>query len=247
VRWNHQRPLTRHAWKLHARDEVGYYEMGYCKRCSSTHSSNSISTLRITPVRSLSRHSRKAFDSLIEAHCDPPTRCDLRMLDILLRDWQRQLVPGGRPPVLLTGELKPRYVDIIESLKPENRPYFEVMVKELYIYSERTLGTRQRGKEILHELGCVFVLDGIMVYWVLISLCSRHEEAERSLLAPFYKFWTGDRYEFVPPAPIQKYILACSLVNISRSLFLQALSFNADSDTSASSSVCIDGNCDCKF
>jgi len=68
------------------------------------------------------------------------------MLDILLRDWQRQLVPGGQPPVLLTGELKPRYVDIMESLKPETRPYFEVIVKELYIYSEKTLGTRQRRK-----------------------------------------------------------------------------------------------------
>lgn len=124
---------------------------------------------RSVPLKSFSEGTRLPtlaafFDSLIEVHSDPPTGCDLRMLDILLKDWHRQLVPGGQSPVLQTGELKPRYIDIMESLKPENRPCFEVMVKEPYIYSKKSLATRQRRKEILHELGCVcFFLDGIMV------------------------------------------------------------------------------------
>jgi len=56
---------------------------------------------------------------------------------------------------------QPKYLAIMESLKPENRPYFEIMVKELDNYSEKTLATRQRRKEILHELRCFFFLvDG---------------------------------------------------------------------------------------
>ena len=80
------------------------------------------------------------FDSIIEVHSDPPTGRDLWALDRLLRDWLLHLVPGIQQ-LLPNGELKPRYLAIMESLKPENRPYFEIMVKELEIYSEKTLAT----------------------------------------------------------------------------------------------------------
>ena len=122
------------------------------KRCSSTHNPNSISTLGITSVRSQLPALAAFFDSLIEVHSDPPTGCDLRTLDHLLRDWERHLVRGVEP-VLRNGELKPRCVEIMESLKPENRPYFEAMVKELDSYFEKTFGTRHRRKKILHTFG----------------------------------------------------------------------------------------------
>jgi hypothetical protein len=75
------------------------------------------------------------FDSLIEVHSDLPSGRKIRTLDRLLRYWLLYLVPGVQP-LLPNGELKPR---MLSTLKPENRPYFEAMVKEIDIYSKKTL------------------------------------------------------------------------------------------------------------
>ena len=93
---------------------------------------------RSVPLRSFQEGIRlptlAAFlDSLIEVHSDPPTGRDLRTLDHLLRYWLLFLIPGIQP-LLPNGELKPRLLSIMESLKPENRPYFEAFVKESETY-----------------------------------------------------------------------------------------------------------------
>ena len=79
---------------------------------------------RAVPLRSFPEGTRLPtlsafFDSLIEVHSDPPTGRDFRTLDYLLRDWLLFLVPGVQP-LLPNGELKPRCLSIMESLKPEN-------------------------------------------------------------------------------------------------------------------------------
>jgi hypothetical protein len=112
---------------------------------------------RSVPLQSFAKGTRiptlaAFFDSLIEVHSDPPSGRELRALDNLLRNWLVHLVPNVQYS-LPNGELR-----ITETLKPENRPYFKAMVKEIGIFSDKTLFfSRKRRKEILHELGCVFL------------------------------------------------------------------------------------------
>lgn len=173
---------------------------------------------RSVPLRSFPEGTRLPtvaafFDSLIEVHSDPPTGCDLWTLDHLLRYWLLFLVPGIQP-LLPNGELKPRLLSIMESLKPENRPYFEAMVKEFEIYSDETLTTtRKRRKEILHELGCVFFFPSPVIFTSSLGaqipltcyFCSRHKEAERPIPVPLRVRAGDEKYEFVPAASSPKF------------------------------------------
>ena len=70
------------------------------------------------------------LDSLIEVHSDPPTGYDNRNLGRLLVKWEFDLFEGalGRGSQLLkNGRLKPACYRIRESLRIENRLYFDSM------------------------------------------------------------------------------------------------------------------------
>ena len=72
------------------------------------------------------------LDSLIEVHSDPPTGYDNKDLGRLLVDWEFDLFEGalGRGSQLLpNGRLRPACFHIKQSLKVENRPYFEAMAR----------------------------------------------------------------------------------------------------------------------
>jgi len=83
----------------------------------------------------------------------------------------------------------------MESLKPENRPYFEAMVRQ-GIFPEKILDTRPLRKEILRTLGSVC----LTLVGVSNVLYIHHEEAQRPLPLPFVHYSQPAIYEFVPGA-----------------------------------------------
>ena len=92
------------------------------------------------------------FDSHIDVHSDPPSGRNLWVLRNLLSHWSAVLFRGV---VFGHGPLDAERRGIMESLRPENRPYFEAMVW-YGIFPEWLPDTRPHRKEILHSLGCIF-------------------------------------------------------------------------------------------
>ena len=95
------------------------------------------------------------FDSFIAVHSDPLSRRDLRVLRDLLSWWSSALFKEGQQVVFGNDPLDTECLGIMESLRPENRPYFEAMVRH-GIFPDEIPDTRSHRKEILHSLGCAF-------------------------------------------------------------------------------------------
>ncbi|KAF8056561.1 hypothetical protein FPV67DRAFT_1593412 [Lyophyllum atratum] len=97
---------------------------------------------------------RTAFlDSIIATYLDPPTGREHTKLTATLQTWMSYLflyTLRNRPAVLPTGNLEPERGQVLQSLRPENRPYFEAFARG---------GPREvvehmiRRKEILKKLG----------------------------------------------------------------------------------------------
>jgi len=97
---------------------------------------------------------RTAFlDSLIETYLDPPVGRVHTQLRSMLSVWISYFFVyalRNRPTVLPSGDLEPEHVEVLQSLRPENRPYFEAFARD------ESCDTRMhalRRKEILEKLG----------------------------------------------------------------------------------------------
>ena len=82
------------------------------------------------------------------------------------------------PLVLPTGNLEPEHAEVLSSLRPENRPYFDDFTRGPSIpWKEHVL----HHKEVLEKLGCVqFSLKVDLSY----RLSRKYEEAQRPLPLP---------------------------------------------------------------
>ncbi|KAF8056562.1 hypothetical protein FPV67DRAFT_642137 [Lyophyllum atratum] len=97
---------------------------------------------------------RTAFlDSIIATRLDPPSGRVHSKLNSTLTTWMGYLLLytlRNEPAVLPTGDLEPERAQVLQSLRPENRPYFEAFARG---------GPREvvehmiRRKEILKKLG----------------------------------------------------------------------------------------------
>ncbi|GLB42999.1 hypothetical protein LshimejAT787_1204480 [Lyophyllum shimeji] len=97
---------------------------------------------------------RTAFlDSIIATYLDPPSgRVHTRLMSTL-RVWMAYLFTytlRNTPAVLPTGDLEPERGQVLQSLKPENRPYFEAFARGELCKSREHMMLR---KEILEKLG----------------------------------------------------------------------------------------------
>lgn len=99
---------------------------------------------------------RTAFlDAMIATMLDPPSGRVSGKLGMLLTCWISYLLTynlKNYPRVLPSGDLEPERAEVLSSLKPENRPYFDDFVRGPSIpWKEHVL----RRKEVLEKLGCV--------------------------------------------------------------------------------------------
>ncbi|KAF8174271.1 hypothetical protein BJ912DRAFT_990648 [Pholiota molesta] len=105
------------------------------------------------------------LDSMIAMNLDPPSgRCHSKVTSMLL-NWIAYLFTytlRKRPAVLSNGDLEPERKEVLQSLREENRPYFNAYARRAVNWEELALGR----KKILEKLG-------------------RHEEARRPLPPPF--------------------------------------------------------------
>lgn len=139
------------------------------------------------------------FDSFIEVHSDPLSGRDLRVLQNLLSWWSSALFKGGQRVVFGSDLLDSECLGIMESLRPENRPYFEAMVRH---------GISLMGFPILDHivrrysigLGALFFPITLLCARFITVLWSHHEEARRPLPLPFADRFQPDIYEYVPAA-----------------------------------------------
>jgi len=109
---------------------------------------------------------RAAFlDSMIELYLDPPSGRLHTKRDGLLSVWISYLLLytlRNYPRVLPNGDLEQEHAEVVRSLKPENQPYFDNLVRDGT--SNRLLLSKAR-REVLEKLG-------------------RYEEARRPLIQP---------------------------------------------------------------
>ncbi|KAF8164865.1 hypothetical protein B0H34DRAFT_670860 [Crassisporium funariophilum] len=109
---------------------------------------------------------RIAFlDSMIAIDMDPPSgRCHSKETT-MLRNWIAYLFTYTLrtwPAVLSNGDLEPETKEVLQSLREENRPYFNAYARNTFNWTELALGR----KKVLEKLG-------------------RHEEARRPLPPPY--------------------------------------------------------------
>ncbi|KAF8177833.1 hypothetical protein BJ912DRAFT_985087 [Pholiota molesta] len=109
---------------------------------------------------------RIAFlDSMIAMNLDPPSGRSHSKVTSMLLNWIAYLFTytlRKRPAVLSNGDLEPERKEVLQSLREENRPYFNAYARRAVNWEELALGR----KKILEKLG-------------------RHEEARRPLPPPF--------------------------------------------------------------
>ena len=96
------------------------------------------------------------LDSMIATYLDPPSGRIHSKVQNPLKVWISYLLTytlRNRPSVLPNGDLEPEHEEVLRSLRPENRPFFESYVRSNIIAVREQ---RIRRKEILEKLGCVF-------------------------------------------------------------------------------------------
>ena len=99
---------------------------------------------------------RTAFlDSMIATILDPPSGRVSSKLGRSFKSWISYFFTytlRNTPRVLPTGDLEPEHAEVLSSLRPENRPYFDDFTRGPSVpWREHVL----RRKEILEKLGCV--------------------------------------------------------------------------------------------
>ena len=126
---------------------------------------------------------RTAFlDAMIATILDPPSGQVSGKLGMLLKCWISYFLTytlRNRPRVLPTGDLEPEHAEVLSSLRPENRPYFDDFTRGPSIpWKEHVL----RRKEVLEKLGCVqFSRSNCLNK---LSRSRKYEEARRPLPLP---------------------------------------------------------------
>ncbi|EDR01667.1 uncharacterized protein LACBIDRAFT_333083 [Laccaria bicolor S238N-H82] len=95
------------------------------------------------------------LDSMIATYLDPPSGRNHSRVQDPLKVWISYLLTytlplRKRPSVLPNGDLQPEHEEVLRSLKPENRPFFDSFVRSNIIpVREHQI----RRKEILEKLG----------------------------------------------------------------------------------------------
>ncbi|KAF8056569.1 hypothetical protein FPV67DRAFT_1677948 [Lyophyllum atratum] len=85
------------------------------------------------------------LDSIIATLLDPPSGRVHTKLNSTLRTWMGYLflyTLRNEPAVLPTGDLEPELAQVLQSLRPENRPYFEAFARN---------GPRKAREHMLHR------------------------------------------------------------------------------------------------
>jgi hypothetical protein len=100
---------------------------------------------------------RTAFiESMIETCLDPPTgQVHTKMRD-MLSVWMSYLLLytlRNHPRILPNGDFEPEYAEVLQSLRPENQPYFEFLAYGKSLGTDRVAYAMRR-KEVLEKLGC---------------------------------------------------------------------------------------------
>lgn len=94
------------------------------------------------------------LDSMIATILDPPSGRVSGKLITMLRVWISYLLTynlKNYPRVLPNGDLEPEHAEVLSSLRPENRPYFDDFTRGPSIsWKDHVL----RRKEVLEKLGC---------------------------------------------------------------------------------------------
>ena len=96
------------------------------------------------------------LDSMIATYLDPPSGRIHSKVQGPLKVWMSYLLTytlRNRPSVLPDGDLEPEHEEVLRSLRPENRLFFESYVRSNIISVREQ---RIRRKAILEKLGCVF-------------------------------------------------------------------------------------------
>ncbi|KAF8811538.1 hypothetical protein BYT27DRAFT_6443463 [Phlegmacium glaucopus] len=100
---------------------------------------------------------RTAFiDSMIETYLDPPTGQVHTKMKEMMSGWMSYFLLytlRNHPRVLPNGDLEPEHAEVLQSLRPENQPYFEFFTHGGTFGSDRIVHAMRR-KDILEKLGC---------------------------------------------------------------------------------------------
>ena len=126
---------------------------------------------------------RTAFLDSITTILDPPSGRVNTKLRGMLRVWLSYFFVytlRNRPSVLPTGELEQEHAEVLQSLSPENRPFFEAYTRD---GSSDPREHAIRRKEILENLGCASFLFPQQLERSHIA-DRRYEEARRPLPLP---------------------------------------------------------------
>ena len=123
------------------------------------------------------------LDSIITTYLDPPSGRVNTKLMRMLRVWLSYFfiyTLRNQPSVLPTGELEQEHAEVLQSLSPENWPFFEAYARN------GSSDPKEHGihrKEILKNLGYASFLFPQQLEWSHMA-DRRYEEARRPLPLP---------------------------------------------------------------
>ncbi|KAF8164858.1 hypothetical protein B0H34DRAFT_214870 [Crassisporium funariophilum] len=86
------------------------------------------------------------FDSMIAMNLDPPSGRFHSKETSMLQNWIAYLSTytlRKRPAVLSNGDLEPEWKEVLQSLREENRPYFNAYVRRTVNWKELALGRKK--------------------------------------------------------------------------------------------------------